>query len=84
MRRPRAARAAREGLDNLIFVVNCNLQRLDGPVRGNGKIIQSATFDFTPYVALALIYIVITIPQARFVDWLVERDRRRRQATVGV
>ena len=32
--------AAREGLDNLIFVVNCNLQRLDGPVRGNGQIIQ--------------------------------------------
>src|SRR5579884_1858437 len=32
--------AAREGLDNLIFVVNCNLQRLDGPVRGNGKVIQ--------------------------------------------
>ena len=32
--------AARDGLDNLIFVVNCNLQRLDGPVRGNGKIIQ--------------------------------------------
>ena len=32
--------AARDGLDNLIWVVNCNLQRLDGPVRGNGKIIQ--------------------------------------------
>ena len=32
--------AAREELDNLIFVVNCNLQRLDGPVRGNGKIMQ--------------------------------------------
>ena len=32
--------AGREHLDNLIFVVNCNLQRLDGPVRGNGKIIQ--------------------------------------------
>ena len=32
--------ASREGLDNLTFVVNCNLQRLDGPVRGNGKIIQ--------------------------------------------
>ena len=32
--------AAREKLDNLIFVVNCNLQRLDGPVRGNGKIVQ--------------------------------------------
>ena len=32
--------AANEGLDNLTFVINCNLQRLDGPVRGNGKIIQ--------------------------------------------
>ncbi|HEY6229264.1 MAG TPA: pyruvate dehydrogenase (acetyl-transferring), homodimeric type, partial [Verrucomicrobiae bacterium] len=32
--------AAREGLDNLVWVINCNLQRLDGPVRGNGKIIQ--------------------------------------------
>ena len=32
--------AGRERLDNLIFVINCNLQRLDGPVRGNGKIIQ--------------------------------------------
>ncbi|MSQ88018.1 MAG: pyruvate dehydrogenase (acetyl-transferring), homodimeric type [Betaproteobacteria bacterium] len=32
--------AAREGLDNLIFVINCNLQRLDGPVRGNGSIVQ--------------------------------------------
>ena len=32
--------AAREKLDNLVFVINCNLQRLDGPVRGNGKIIQ--------------------------------------------
>ena len=32
--------ASREKLDNLIFVINCNLQRLDGPVRGNGKIIQ--------------------------------------------
>jgi len=32
--------ASREGLDNLIFVVNCNLQRLDGPVRGNSKVIQ--------------------------------------------
>jgi pyruvate dehydrogenase E1 component len=32
--------AAREGLNNLIFVINCNLQRLDGPVRGNGKIVQ--------------------------------------------
>ena len=36
----------REGLDNLIFVVNCNLQRLDGPVRGNGKIIQELETAF--------------------------------------
>mgnify|MGYP000943659557 CR=1 FL=1 len=38
--------AAREHLDNLIFVVNCNLQRLDGPVRGNGKIIQELEGGF--------------------------------------
>ena len=38
--------AAREKLDNLIFVVNCNLQRLDGPVRGNGKIIQELEGHF--------------------------------------
>ncbi|ACL65169.1 2-oxo-acid dehydrogenase E1 subunit, homodimeric type [Anaeromyxobacter dehalogenans 2CP-1] len=39
-------RAGREKLDNLIFVVNCNLQRLDGPVRGNGKIIQELEGTF--------------------------------------
>ena len=38
--------AAREKLDNLIFVINCNLQRLDGPVRGNGKIIQELEAGF--------------------------------------
>ena len=38
--------AARENLDNLIFVINCNLQRLDGPVRGNGKIIQELEGTF--------------------------------------
>ncbi|MGA9119130.1 MAG: pyruvate dehydrogenase (acetyl-transferring), homodimeric type [Bacteroidota bacterium] len=38
--------ASREGLDNLIWVVNCNLQRLDGPVRGNGKIIQELEMLF--------------------------------------
>ncbi len=38
--------AAREHLDNLVFVVNCNLQRLDGPVRGNGKIIQELEATF--------------------------------------
>lgn len=38
--------AAREKLDNLIFVVNCNLQRLDGPVRGNGKVIQELEAQF--------------------------------------
>ncbi|OLC19575.1 MAG: pyruvate dehydrogenase (acetyl-transferring), homodimeric type [Deltaproteobacteria bacterium 13_1_40CM_68_24] len=40
------AMAGREKLDNLIFVVNCNLQRLDGPVRGNGKIIQELESSF--------------------------------------
>jgi len=38
--------AAREGLDNLIFVINCNLQRLDGPVRGNSKIVQELEGNF--------------------------------------
>ncbi|WP_428026107.1 pyruvate dehydrogenase (acetyl-transferring), homodimeric type [Arcobacter sp.] len=38
--------AGREGLENLIFVINCNLQRLDGPVRGNGKIIQELEGQF--------------------------------------
>ncbi|HZV98712.1 MAG TPA: pyruvate dehydrogenase (acetyl-transferring), homodimeric type [Methylophilaceae bacterium] len=38
--------ASREKLDNLIFVINCDLQRLDGPVRGNGKIIQELEADF--------------------------------------
>ena len=38
--------AGREKLDNLIFVINCNLQKLDGPVRGNGKIIQELESDF--------------------------------------
>ncbi|MXZ81537.1 MAG: pyruvate dehydrogenase (acetyl-transferring), homodimeric type [Gammaproteobacteria bacterium] len=40
------ALAGRENLDNLVFVVNCNLQRLDGPVRGNGKVIQELESDF--------------------------------------
>ena len=38
--------AGREGLDNLVFIINCNLQRLDGPVRGNGKIIQELEGGF--------------------------------------
>ena len=38
--------AARENLDNLVFVINCNLQRLDGPVRGNGKIVQELEGEF--------------------------------------
>ncbi|MCR9088184.1 MAG: pyruvate dehydrogenase (acetyl-transferring), homodimeric type [Rhodobacteraceae bacterium] len=38
--------ASREGLDNLIFVINCNLQRLDGPVRGNSKIVQELEGEF--------------------------------------
>ena len=45
------------------------------------EIISANDFNFTPYVALAVIYVAITIPQARFVDWLVARERRRREAT---
>ncbi|HEX9775989.1 MAG TPA: pyruvate dehydrogenase (acetyl-transferring), homodimeric type [Actinomycetota bacterium] len=50
--------AAREGLDNLVFVVNCNLQRLDGPVRGNGKIIQEleAVFRGAGWNAIKVIW----------------------------
>jgi polar amino acid transport system permease protein len=48
------------------------------------QITSAAEFDFTPFVALALVYIVITIPEARFVDWLVARDQRRRQAAGGI
>jgi len=50
--------ASREHLDNLIFVVNCNLQRLDGPVRGNGKVIQEleATFRGAGWNVLKVIW----------------------------
>src|SRR5579863_858507 len=50
--------ASREGLDNLIFVINCNLQRLDGPVRGNGKIIQEleAAFDGAGWNVIKVIW----------------------------
>jgi len=50
--------AAREKLDNLIFVINCNLQRLDGPVRGNGKIIQEleATFRGSGWNVIKVIW----------------------------
>ena len=40
----------------------------------------AATFNFTPYVALALVFVAFTIPLARFVDWLTARERARRQA----
>jgi pyruvate dehydrogenase E1 component len=46
--------ASREGLDNLTFVINCNLQRLDGPVRGNGKIIQELEGTFRGLVGKSL------------------------------
>jgi polar amino acid transport system permease protein len=44
------------------------------------QIKQAATFNFTPYIATALVFIVVTIPLARFTDWLVSRDRRRQLA----
>ena len=39
------------------------------------QILKSATFNFTPFIAVALVFIVVTIPLARFTDWLVARDR---------
>ena len=45
-----------------------------------GQILKSATFNFTPFVAIALVFVVITIPLARFTDWLVGRDRSRQVA----
>ncbi|MBW8189557.1 pyruvate dehydrogenase (acetyl-transferring), homodimeric type [Neiella marina] len=61
--------ATREGLDNLIFVVNCNLQRLDGPVRGNGKIIQEleGTFRGAGWEVIKVIW-------GRYWDALLNRD----------
>jgi len=47
------------------------------------QIIQAATFNFTPYVAVALVFIVVTIPLARLTDWLIARDKRQ-QAAGGV
>ncbi len=61
--------AAREGLDNLTFVVNCNLQRLDGPVRGNGKIIQELEAIFR-----GAGWHVIKVIWAREWDDLLARD----------
>ncbi|MFN9389250.1 MAG: pyruvate dehydrogenase (acetyl-transferring), homodimeric type, partial [Betaproteobacteria bacterium] len=62
--------AAREHLDNLIFVVNCNLQRLDGPVRGNGKIIQELEADFR-----GAGWNVIKLIWGSYWDPLLARDR---------
>ncbi|WP_339843376.1 pyruvate dehydrogenase (acetyl-transferring), homodimeric type [uncultured Halopseudomonas sp.] len=61
--------AGREKLDNLIFVVNCNLQRLDGPVRGNGKIIQELEGSFR-----GADWNVIKVIWGRMWDPLLARD----------
>jgi polar amino acid transport system permease protein len=45
------------------------------------QIDAASTFNYTPYVAAAVLFVALTIPLARFTDWLVARDRRRRQAT---
>jgi polar amino acid transport system permease protein len=45
------------------------------------QIDTNATFNYTPYVAAAVLFVAITIPLARFTDWLILRDRRRRQAS---
>jgi pyruvate dehydrogenase E1 component len=62
--------ASREGLDNLIFVINCNLQRLDGPVRGNGKIIQELEADFR-----GAGWNVIKVIWGSYWDPLIARDK---------
>ncbi len=62
--------AGRENLDNLIFVVNCNLQRLDGPVRGNGKIIQELEGEFR-----GAGWNVIKVVWGSYWDPLLARDR---------
>jgi pyruvate dehydrogenase E1 component len=62
--------AGRERLDNLIFVVNCNLQRLDGPVRGNGKIIQELESEFR-----GAGWNVIKVIWGRHWDPLLARDK---------
>lgn len=64
------ALAGREKLDNLIFVVNCNLQRLDGPVRGNGKIIQELEGLFR-----GAGWNVIKVVWGRMWDPLFEKDK---------
>lgn len=61
--------AGREGLDNLVFVVNCNLQRLDGPVRGNGKIIQELEGNFR-----GAGWNVIKVVWGSYWDPLLQRD----------
>jgi pyruvate dehydrogenase E1 component len=63
--------ASRETLDNLIFVINCNLQRLDGPVRGNGKIIQELESEFR-----GAGWNVIKVVWGSRWDALLERDRK--------
>ena len=62
--------AGRERLDNLIFVVNCNLQRLDGPVRGNGKIIQELEASFR-----GAGWRVIKVIWGRYWDPLLAKDK---------
>ena len=62
--------AGREQLDNLIFVINCNLQRLDGPVRGNGKIIQELESDFR-----GAGWNVIKVIWGSYWDPLIQRDK---------
>ncbi len=63
--------AGREKLDNLVFVINCNLQRLDGPVRGNGKIIQELEGDFR-----GAGWNVIKVIWGRRWDPLLARDKK--------
>ena len=65
------ALAGRENLENLIFVINCNLQRLDGPVRGNGKVVQELEGEFR-----GAGWNVIKVLWGRHWDALLEKDTK--------
>ena len=61
------------------------LVAIAGPVEvfRQAQIAEAANFNFTPYLCASLLFLLLTIPLARFTDWLIERDRRRFLASGG-
>ena len=64
---------------NLLERVDEGTIVVDGQTITNGKVDVNATFNYTAYLAAAVLFVAITIPLTRLTDWLVARDRRRRQ-----